>query len=193
MTEYDEKFHRRIDTTAERSAALPVQSTPRDDRRQLVAVDRTSQRDRLASRGERAAELSVDPGQSGVVAVLPSIRWIIGWCGEWRFVGARRAGHDTDQVDVGDRRGLQRRGAGGVARTVQSVGGVHVPDDKLHPTGGAVPPVIRRPRGHPYVLTLATELWMRRPGRVPGVHRPGSVRRCIVGVRTRSSAPDGDG
>ena len=158
--EHDEFI--RDDTTAERLAALPVQSgttrmtagnsSPLTDGASAIVI----------ASGEKAAELGVEPlarvVSSAVYALDPLI---MGLAPAWAIpLVLKRAGLTPDQVDVWEIHAAFSAQALGVLRELSNqLRGFTIPDDKLSPNGGAVA------TGHPfgasgtrYVLTLATEL-----------------------------------
>jgi 3-oxo-5,6-didehydrosuberyl-CoA/3-oxoadipyl-CoA thiolase len=158
--EHDEFI--RDDTTAERLAALPVQSGTT----QMTAGNSSPLTDGASAiviaSGEKAAELGVAPlarvVSSAVYALDPLI---MGLAPAWAIpLALKRAGLTPDQVDVWEVHEAFSAQALGVLRELPNqLDGFTVPDDKLNPNGGAVA------TGHPfgasgtrYVLTLATEL-----------------------------------
>src|ERR1700751_5057237 len=158
--EHDEFI--RDDTTAERLAALPVQSGTT----QMTAGNSSPLTDGasavvIASEG-KAAELGIAPlarvVSSAVYALDPLI---MGLAPAWAIpLALKRAGLTPDRVDVWEVHEAFSAQALGVLRELPNqLDGFTVPDDKLNPNGGAVA------TGHPfgasgtrYVLTLATEL-----------------------------------
>ena len=162
--EHDEFI--RDDTTAERLAALPVQSgttrmtagnsSPLTDGASAIVI----------ASGEKAAELGVEPlarvVSSAVFALDPLI---MGLAPAWAIpLVLKRAGLTPDQVDVWEIHEAFSAQALGVLRELSNqLGGFTVPDDKLTPNGGAG--VTCHPfgaSGTRYVLTLATELRERQ-------------------------------
>ena len=158
--EHDEFI--RDDTTAERLAALPVQSGTT----QMTAGNSSPLTDGASAiviaSGEKAAELGVEPlarvVSSAVYALGPVI---MGLAPAWAIpLALKRAGLTPDQVDVWEIHEAFSAQALGVLRELSNqLRGFTIPDDKLSPNGGAVA------TGHPfgasgtrYVLTLATEL-----------------------------------
>jgi 3-oxo-5,6-didehydrosuberyl-CoA/3-oxoadipyl-CoA thiolase len=158
--EHDEFI--RDDTTAERLAALPVQSGTT----QMTAGNSSPLTDGASAiviaSGEKAAELGVAPlarvVSSAVYALDPLI---MGLAPAWAIpLALKRAGLTPDRVDVWEVHEAFSAQALGVLRELSNqLDGFTIPDDKLNPNGGAVA------TGHPfgasgtrYVLTLATEL-----------------------------------
>ena len=171
--EHDEFI--RDDATAERLAALPVQSgttymtagnsSPLTDGASTIVI----------ASGEKAAELGVEPlarvVSSAVYALDPVI---MGLAPAWAIpLALKCAGLTPDQADVWEIHEAVSAQALGVLRELcNQLGGFTIPDDKLTPNGGAVA------AGHPfgasgtrYVLTLATEL------------RERNARYGVTGVR----------
>jgi 3-oxo-5,6-didehydrosuberyl-CoA/3-oxoadipyl-CoA thiolase len=158
--EHDEFI--RDDTTAERLAALPVQSGTT----QMTAGNSSPLTDGASAvviaSGEKAAELGIEPlarvVSSAVYALDPLV---MGLAPAWAIpLALKRAGLEPQQVDVWEIHEAFSAQALGVLRELTNqLDGFIVPDDKLTPNGGAVA------TGHPfgasgtrYVLTLATEL-----------------------------------
>ncbi|RDH75652.1 thiolase family protein [Mycolicibacterium moriokaense] len=158
--EHDEFI--RDDTTAERLAALPVQSGTK----QMTAGNSSPLTDGasavLIASGRKATELGVEPlarvVSSAVYALDPQI---MGVAPAWAIpLALRRAGLTPEQVGVWEIHEAFAAQALGVLRELSAqLDGFSVPDDALTPNGGAVA------TGHPfgasgtrYVLTLATEL-----------------------------------
>jgi 3-oxo-5,6-didehydrosuberyl-CoA/3-oxoadipyl-CoA thiolase len=162
--EHDEFI--RDDTTAERLAALPVQSGTT----QMTAGNSSPLTDGasavIIASGDKAADLGIPPlarvVSSAVYALDPLI---MGLGPAWAIpLALKRAGLTPDQVDVWEIHEAFSAQALGVLRELTNqLDGFIVPDDKLTPNGGAVA------TGHPfgasgtrYVLTLATELRERK-------------------------------
>src|SRR6516225_6568336 len=158
--EHDEFI--RDDTTAERLAALPVQSGTT----QMTAGNSSPLTDGASAvviaSGRKAAELGIAPlarvVSSAVYALDPLI---MGLAPAWTIpLALRRAGLTPDRVDVWEVHEAFSAQALGVLRELSNqLDGSTIPDDNLNPNGGAVA------TGHPfgasgtrYVLTLATEL-----------------------------------
>src|ERR1700753_1793974 len=174
VVEHDEFI--RDDATAERLAALPVQSGTT----QMTADHSTPLTDGasaiLLASGERAAELGIEPlarvVSSAVYALDPLI---MGLAPAWALpLAIKRAGLSPNQIDVWEVHEAFSAQALGVLRELPNqLGGFTIPDDKLTPNGGAV--AIGHPfgaTGARYVLTLATELAERNA-------RYGAVGVCI--------------
>jgi acetyl-CoA acetyltransferase family protein len=161
--EHDEFI--RDDTTAERLAALPVQSGTT----QMTAGNSSPLTDGASAiviaSGQKAAELGIAPlarvVSSAVYALDPLI---MGLAPAWSIpLALKRAGLTPEQVDLWEVHEAFSAQALGVLRELSNqLDGFTIPDDKLNPNGGAVA------TGHPfgasgtrYVLTLATELHER--------------------------------
>src|SRR6201991_758820 len=188
--EHDEFI--RDDTTAEKLAALPVQSGTT----QMTAGNSSPLTDGasavVVASAEKAAELGIAPlarvVSSAVYALDPLI---MGLGPAWAMpLALSRAGLTPDQVDVWEIHEAFSAQALGVLRELSNqLGGFTIPDDKLTPNGGAVA------TGHPfgasgtrYVLTLATELRERNT-------RYGVIGVCIgsgQGVALVLENPDAD-
>src|SRR5246500_4358061 len=158
--EHDEFI--RDDTTAERLAALPVQSGTT----QMTAGNSSPLTDGASAiviaSGEKAADLGVAPlarvVSSAVYALDPLI---MGLAPAWAIpLALKRAGLAPEQVDVWEVHEAFSAQALGVLRELPNqLDGFIIPDEKLTPNGGAV--AIGHPfgaTGARYVLTLATEL-----------------------------------
>lgn len=160
LFEHDEFI--RDDTTAERLAALPVQSGTT----QMTAGNSSPLTDGASAvviaSGEKAVELGITPlarvVSSAVYALDPLV---MGLAPAFAIpLALKRARLEPSQVDVWEIHEAFSAQALGVLRELASqLGGFTVPDDNLSPNGGAVA------TGHPfgasgtrYVLTLATEL-----------------------------------
>jgi 3-oxo-5,6-didehydrosuberyl-CoA/3-oxoadipyl-CoA thiolase len=160
LFEHDEFI--RGDTTAERLAALPVQSGTT----QMTAGNSSPLTDGASAvviaSARKAEELGVEPisrlVSSAVYGVDPTI---MGLAPAWAMpLALKRAGLAPEQIDVWEIHEAFSAQALGVLRELSNqLGGFTVPDEKLTPNGGAIA------TGHPfgasgtrYVLTLAIEL-----------------------------------
>jgi 3-oxo-5,6-didehydrosuberyl-CoA/3-oxoadipyl-CoA thiolase len=158
--EHDEFI--RDDTTAERLAALPVQSGTT----QMTAGNSSPLTDGasaiVVASGDKASQLGIAPlarvVSSAVYALDPLI---MGLGPAWAMpLALKRAGLAPEQIDVWEVHEAFSAQALGVLRELSNqLDGFTIPDEKLSPNGGAVA------TGHPfgasgtrYVLTLATEL-----------------------------------
>jgi acetyl-CoA acetyltransferase family protein len=162
--EHDETI--RDDTTAERLAALPPQpnttqmtagnSSPLSDGASAVVLASREEAERLGreplARVAASATYALDPQFMGIAPA-------------WAIAKAlARAGIAPADVDVWEVHEAFAAQALGVLRELPNqLDGFEVPDDRLNPNGGAV--AIGHPFGSSgtrYVLTLATELRIRR-------------------------------
>jgi acetyl-CoA acetyltransferase family protein len=162
--EHDESV--RSDTTAEGLAAL----RPQPNTTQMTAGNSSPLNDGASAvvmaSGEAAAELGIEPLArvlgSATHALDPQV---MGIAPAFAIPKAlRRAGLSPGQVDIWEIHEAFSAQALGVLRELPNqLDGFQVPDEKLNPNGGAV--AIGHPFGSSgtrYVLTLATELKLRR-------------------------------
>src|ERR1700759_956289 len=172
--EHDEFI--RDDTTAERLAALPVQSGTT----QMTAGNSSPLTDGasavVVASAEKATQLGIAPLARVVSSAVYALDPLIMGLGPAFAIplALKRAGLAPDQVDVWEVHEAFSAQALGVLRELSNqLDGFTIPADKLNPNGGAVAP------GHPfgasgtrYVLTLATELHERNA-------RYGALGVCI--------------
>jgi acetyl-CoA acetyltransferase family protein len=162
--EHDEGI--RDDTTAEKLAQLPPQSNTT----QMTAGNSSPLNDGASAILMASAEAAESLGAAPLARVVSSATYAL----DPRYMGIApafampkaltRAGLDPSDIDVWEVHEAFSAQALGVLRELpKQLDGFEVPDDRLNPNGGAV--AIGHPFGSSgtrYVLTLATELRVRR-------------------------------
>jgi acetyl-CoA acetyltransferase family protein len=162
--EHDEAI--RDDTTAEKLAQLPPQSNTT----QMTAGNSSPLNDGASAVVMASAEAAEALGIAPLARVVSSATYAL----DPRYMGIapafampkalQRAGLDPSDIDVWEVHEAFSAQALGVLRELPNqLDGFEVPDDRLNPNGGAV--AIGHPFGSSgtrYVLTLATELRVRR-------------------------------